>query len=448
MNNAPALAEKLSRMIRCQTVSYNETERFDEEAFRGFVGELEKLYPACHREMKKEAFNDFALLYTWEGSNPALPPAAIIAHYDVVPAEDAEGWTHPPFDGVVADGLVWGRGAVDIKNQICTAMEACERMIAQGIRPERTLCLAWGGDEEVSGPRGARVIAEELAKRGLRFAFLMDEGGMVSPDQIAMTDKPVALIGVEEKGLVNLTLSCRGQSGHSSMPPAHTAIGVLSNAIRRLESRPFPARLTLGTLGFFRALAPHTKGAMKIILKNPRLFGGLLKKVLSSANATNAMIRTSQSVTMIRGGNRENVLPDRAECNINLRILPGETVESVKKRVEKVVADPAVRIELNRGVSPNDPVLIRSLDTPFFEAVCETVKEVYPGAVPAPYLMMGGTDSKNYEGISDNIFRFTPMILTKSELDGMHGIDERISVENLERMTAFYSALIKRTCLP
>jgi len=440
------VAEKLSKLIKYKTISYNEEELFDEAEFRGVITEIETLYPECHHVMKREILNDLALLYTWEGKNKDLDPAVIIAHYDVVPVDDESEWTHPPFSGEIADGFIWGRGTVDIKNQICAVMEACEKMITSGFQPERTICLAWGGDEEVSGPRGAKVIARELEARGVRFAFLMDEGGAISPDQLSMIDKPVALIGVEEKGILNLTLSCGGKTGHSSMPPAHTAIGTLSEAINKIENNPFPSRLTTGTLGLFKAIAPHTKGIYKIIFNNLGIFGGLLKRFLVSDDSTNAMIRTSQSVTIIKGGYRENVLPDRAECNINFRILPGETIETVQKRIESIVGNSDVKVELNKAVTPNEPILIRSLDTPFFTAVCDTIKKVYPDAVPAPYLVMGGTDSKNYENITDNIFRFSPMMLDRKEMAGMHGVNERISIENLENMVAFYEELMIHTC--
>ena len=440
------VADKLAKLVQYRTISYNDAADFDDAEFQGLCKELETLYPECHRVMTKESFNDYTLLYLWEGSNPALEPAVMIAHYDVVPVDDEGEWTHPPFSGDIADGFIWGRGTIDIKNQICAVMEACENLIAGGFQPERSVYLAWGGDEEVSGPRGARVIAAELEKRGVHFAFLMDEGGAISPDQLAMVKKPVALIGVEEKGIVNLRLSCTGKTGHSSMPPAHTAIGILSEAVRRVENNPFPARLTAGTEGLFKAIAPHCGGIYKIIFGNLGLFGGLLKKFLSSADTTNAMIRTSQSVTIIKGGYRENVLPDRAECNINFRILPGESIASVKARIERVVGNPEVKVEINTDVNPNEPIMSKSLDTPFFKSVCDAVEKVYPDAIAAPYLVMGGTDSKNYENITDNIFRFSPMLLDRKEMGGMHGVNERISIENLGNMVAFYDEILKTTC--
>jgi carboxypeptidase PM20D1 len=443
---ASSVSEKLSKLVQFKTISYNDENLFDESQFRAVQKELVTLYPECHKVMKKEVFNDFAVFYTWEGKNKDLDPAIIIAHYDVVPIADESEWSHPPFSGDIADGFIWGRGTIDIKNQICAAMEACEKMIIDGFQPERTICLAWGGDEEVSGPRGAKIMAREFEKRGIHFAFLMDEGGAISPDQLAMIDKPVALIGVEEKGILNLTLSCCGKTGHSSMPPAHTSIGILSKAIRQIEDNPFPARLTTGTLGLFKAIAPHSRGIYKIIFNNPGLFGGLLKAVLKKDDSTNAMIRTSQSVTIIKGGYRENVLPDKAECNINFRILPGETIETVQRRIERIVGNPDVKVELNKAVAPNEPILIRSLDTPFFTAVCDTIKKVYPEAVPAPYLVMGGTDSKSYENMTDNIFRFSPMMLSRKEMAGMHGVNERISIGNLEKMVSFYEELIDHTC--
>ena len=440
------VAEKLSKLVQYRTISYNNPEDFNDSEFKGLVSELETLFPECHRIMEKELLNDFALVYKWEGSCPELDPALMIAHYDVVPVDDEGEWAHPPFSGDIADGFIWGRGTVDIKNQIIAVMESCEKLISGGFTPERTVYLAWGGDEEVSGPRGARVIAAEMEKRGIKFAFLMDEGGAISPDQLAMVDKPVALIGVEEKGILNLKLSCTGKTGHSSMPPAHTAIGTLSEAINKIENNPFPPKLTAGTRGLFNAIAPHCGGIYKMIFGNLGIFGGLLMKFLSKNDSTNAMIRTAQSVTIISGGYRENVLPDRAECNINFRILPGESIESVKARIERLVDNPEVRVEINTGVTPNEPVMSKDLNTPFFESVCAAVKKIYPEAIPAPYLVMGGTDSKNYQNITDNIFRFSPMLLDRDEMKGMHGVNERISIENLENMVKFYDEVIVATC--
>ncbi|MDC7233503.1 MAG: M20/M25/M40 family metallo-hydrolase [Spirochaetales bacterium] len=440
-------AEKLSKLIQYPSISYNDESLYDDSQFRGVLDELERLFPACHRVMSREVFSDYAVNYVWQGKNKDLDPAIVIAHYDVVPVDDESEWNHPPFSGHIdEEGFIWGRGTIDIKNQICAAMEACEKMIEAGFQPERTIYLAWGGDEEVSGKRGAAVLAREFEKRGIRFAFLMDEGGVVSTGQFDMVDKPVALIGVEEKGMLNLKLSCRGTTGHSSMPPRHTAIGILSEAIGRIENNPFPVRLTTSAKGLFTALAPHSKGIHKIIFNHLGLFGRLLMRFLSARDATNAMIRTSQSVTIIKGGYKENVLPDRAECVINFRILPGETIETVKNRIEKVVDNPDITVEIDRGFRPNEPILIRSLDSVFFTNVCDAIGKVFPEAVPAPYLVMGGTDSKNYVDLTDNIFRFSPMQLGKEELKGMHGVNERISTENLEKMVSFYEELFTLSC--
>ncbi|MDC7125067.1 MAG: M20/M25/M40 family metallo-hydrolase [Spirochaetales bacterium] len=448
MNNSEPLnvAEKLSELIKCKTISYNEEERFDEPEFIKLTQKLEELFPECHKVMEKELINNFALVYCWKGKNESLDPAIFIAHYDVVPIDDESDWIHGPFSGDIADGFVWGRGAIDVKDQVCAGMQAAEELIKEGFTPERTIYMAWGGDEEVSGDRGARVISKEFEKKGIHFAYLMDEGGAITVDQLPMIEKPVAVIGVEEKGMLNLKLSCKGQTGHSSMPPNHTAIGTLSEAIKKIEDNPFPTSLPTSVKGLFNTIAPEAKGIYKLIFGNLGLFGGILKKVLAKSTTTNAMIRTSQSVNMINAGYKENVLPDRAECIVNLRIIPGETIESVKNRIEKVIDNPEIKVEISYGVKPNEAAKIKSLDSPNFKTVCETVKEVWPEAVPAPYLMMGGSDSKNYDKVADDIFRFSPMIVDQKELDGMHGTNERISIENLENMVRFYVKMIKKSC--
>ncbi len=442
-NNPPL--EKLARLIKIRTESFTDYNKFDMKEFNRFRSELNSLYPAAFETMTEIDAGSLALLFYWEGRDTDLKPLLFISHWDVVGAEE-EKWKHPPFGGVIEDDYLYGRGTMDIKSQLGAYMESLEILIKEGFVPERSIYFAFGGDEEVAGLKGAGRMSAWFETQGISFEYLMDEGGIISTDGMkAFTPKPAALIGIAEKGMMSLKLSCQQKSGHSSMPPRHTAIGCLAGAVKILEDNPFPARLDNSILRLLKTLAPWCRAPLGWVFKLLPLSGGIVKGAFSKSDSTNSLIRTSQAVTMIKGGTRENVLPSSASVIVNFRILPGDSISGVKKRIEKLLRGRNIEVELNDEWPANEPLPAPENETPAFKLIKNTVEEIFPGVITLPFLVNGSTDSKYYRNVTENIFRFTPMFLSSSDLECIHGVDERISRESYGEMIRFYTELIKKS---
>ena len=442
LRDNPAAA-KLSQAIQLRTVSYLDQSQIDASEFTRWEGFLRESFPEIHRRCTVTKLSDLAYVYRLDGSNPALPPIAFHAHFDVVPAPDTEKrWTYPPFSGEIADGQVWGRGAIDEKGLLITLWQGLEELLEEDFSPERTLYFCLGGDEEVGGERGAKVIAEYLAEEGVRLEGLLDEGAFVVEGLLPGREGPVALIGTAEKGYVNVRMSARGGGGHSSMPPRESAVGILGRAVAELERRPFPLRITPVVASFFRGLATLVGFPLSTVLRRPILFSPLLKAVFSRSPETAALLRTTQAPTKFRGSAAENVLADNAEAVINVRLLHGNTADEVQERIRRVVRDPRVRVDLLPDSDRSDPVPETSVDSWFYRAVVDAVQSSFPDAPPVPFLVAGMTDSKHYRAVCRSILRFVPFRVGSPEIALMHNVDERVSLENLKEATAFYRRLL------
>ncbi len=435
-------ADRLSRLIRFETVSSRMGEPAVDQSFVDLLAWLEGAYPAIARVAETRVSPPYVITFEIRGANPSLDPILLIAHTDVVdvPPKTRNEWTHAPFGGEIDEGFVWGRGAIDDKGVLVSQMEAVEMLLEAGVRPVRGIILAFGGDEELSGANGAAHIAGEWSSR--RFHFAMDEGAVVAKGFFSQPRLPVALIGIAEKGFVNIKLSARTPGGHAAMPPRRTAVGLLSEAIARIEDHPFPARLIYTVREFFRALAPRTGFPMKLVYGNPRLFWPVLRRVLDKKHSTRALIRTSQAVTMISGSEAPNVLPDIADAVINVRILPGDTVESVIRHYNKLLRDLDVEVGIHDPESAKEAVPGSSVDLDSYQSA-KAIVESQIECVAAPFLVTVGTDSKWYASQCGAVYRFIAAILESGEIDRIHGVDERLSLANLERMIAFNHTLLQ-----
>jgi carboxypeptidase PM20D1 len=433
--------ERFAGSLRFATVSARKAD--DLAPFFELHQYLEREFPRLHAELDRSVVSGASLLYEWTGTNPDLDPVLLLGHLDVVPVEpDAhDRWTHPPFAGEVADGFVWGRGALDMKQSVLAQLEAVEWLVGQGFRPERTVLLAYGEDEEIGGREGAIVIARQLAERGVRLEMVLDEGAAVVQDIVPGVKSPVALVGIAEKGYASVRVVAREDGGHSSMPPAHTAAGIVATAVHRLERSPLTPRLSRPVQLQFDYLGPEMPFGQRLAVANRWLFGGVLLDRLTAGERTGALVRTTTAVTMLEGSVAANVLPTQAAAVVNFRILPGETVESVLAHVRSVVRDPRTSVELVDGA--NDPSVVSSIDAPAFAALLRSVREVFPDAVVAPSLVVGMTDSRHYGRLSDRIYRFLPMRLGRDDLERIHGTDERISVDNYVESVRFYLQVIQ-----
>ncbi|MEJ2540859.1 MAG: M20 family peptidase [Gemmatimonadota bacterium] len=423
-----AAASRLAGALRFETVSVVPPAPVDTAAFLGLHDYLETTYPRVHAALRRERVNRLSLLYTWEGSEPGLEPAVLMGHLDVVPVIPGteEDWTHGAFEGVVAEGRIWGRGAMDDKVTVLGILEAVEALLAQGYRPRRTIHLAFGHDEEVGGPMGARAMADTLARRSPELAVVLDEGGAVIRNTVPGLPGPVALVGIAEKGFLSARLRVEGQGGHSSVPPASTTVGILSEAIRRLEENPFPLRLD----GPARSM---------------RLTRPLVKRMVGASAEGAAMLRTTTAATMFEAGVKDNVLPITAEAVVNFRIRPGETVESTLDRVREVIDDSRVVVTRLYEGGAQDPSPVSDPDSQAYRLLARSIRESLGlGDVPViPYLLVGGTDAKYYAGRSSNVLRFLPVDFGDAGLEAIHGTDERIPVEGFAGAVRFFHRFIR-----
>jgi len=439
-------ALNLSESIQFKTISYQDRTKLNTGEFKGFHEFLEKTYPLIHEKLTKEIVSDFSLLYTWEGSDSGAKPIALTAHMDVVPIADGtiNDWTHPPFDGRIEDGYIWGRGSMDCKCFLIAIMEAVEGLLAEDYVPRRTIYLAFGHDEEIGGAEGAIHIASLLQSRGVDAEYVIDEGGFIVDGRKAMgVKKPIAAVGISEKGYLTLELVVEAEGGHSSMPPPHTAIGILATAIHRLERKPFPARLEGASFKMFKYLKPELPFYLRIVLNRMWLFGGIVKAVMSRNSAANAMIRTTIATTIIEAGAKENVLPQTARAVINFRLLPGDSVDYVVSRVRKTVNDHRVTIKTT-GTSYEASEETDD-NSKGFEILSRTIRELFPETVLAPFLVLGYTDSRQYSRISRCILRFGPLRVGPDDQERAHGTDERISEDNFKELLSFYDRIIRNS---
>jgi carboxypeptidase PM20D1 len=440
--DATAAAGRLAAAIRFRTMADADDPEASAGAFDALHAHIAASFPAFHAVAKREVIGRHALLYTWEGSDPAAPPAAWLAHQDVVPiAPGTEAdWLAAPFEGVVRDGYIWGRGAWDDKGNLFAMLEAADALAQAGVRPKHTLYLAFGDDEEVGGRRGAVEIARTLNARGVRLGYVLDEGLLITDGILKGIDRKVALIGVAEKGFATLALTATATPGHSSLPPRHTATGVDSAALTRNIARPFPAALGGTARQMFDVLAPEMQFTGRLVLSNLWLFEPLVTYQLAQSPTTDAMLRTTMAPTIFNAGNKDNVLPARAEAIVNFRLLPGDSGEALLARVRAIVGD---RVTVTARPGNTDPPPVTSPDSAAYRALNRTIREVFPGVVVAPGLMVATTDSRHYAGLTDAIFRFSPVIATQEDLTRFHGTNERISVANYADMIRFYRRLIE-----
>lgn len=441
--NASLAVERFSAALQIPTVSYDDRSQFDADAFRAFRSFLESSYPLVNSRAQLTLVNDYSMVYHLPGSDPNLKPILFMGHMDVVPVEEitrAE-WSYPPFNGTVANGIIWGRGSVDDKFTVIALMEALEQLLSEDMQPERSVFFAFGHDEEVGGKDGAAKVAQYFEQKGVTFEYVLDEGGVVLEGMIDGIDRPVAIIGVSEKGYVNLVLTVNAPGGHSSQPPEQTAVGILSRAIVAVENSPFPARLD-AFYPTFDALGAEMPFSKRLAMANLWLFAPLVKNIMLKNKDDAAGIRTTTAATMVSGSPKSNILPTRATAVINFRILPGDSVESVQDRVIELIDDERVTVTTEYGVNPSPE---SPSDSAAFELIAQTIRGMDDRVLVAPYMVRGGTDAKYFYALSPNVYRFMMLRIDPTTLGYVHGIDERVAVEDYLEAIRFYYHLIRNS---
>jgi carboxypeptidase PM20D1 len=434
----------LAGALRIPTVSRSRYADTDTVPFDQLQAYLQRTFPLVHHGLKRQTVNHYGLLYEWPGTDPARKPLLLLAHQDVVPVlPGTEGqWTRPPFAGQQAGGYLYGRGALDDKLNVLGQLEAVEALLRGGFRPQRTVLLAFGHDEETLGQRGAAALAALLQTQHPQLEMVLDEGGLVKADGVAGLAQPVALVGVSEKGYLTLELSATGPGGHSSMPPALTSVGRVAAAVARLEAAPFPARLDGGVSGLLAYLAPAVPFGKRLVFANQWLFGGLIKQSLAATASGNAALRTTTAPTIIRGGEKDNVLPSGATATVNFRLLPGDSVAAILRRVREIINDPLVQVKMvgeGRAASP-----VSGTDNAAFAALHRTIKSVFPQALVAPYVVVGATDARAYASLCPQAtYRFMPVLMDQAAIESLHGTNERLRPGAYQQAIRFYAALIR-----
>lgn len=433
-------AQHLAESVRFQTVSNQDPGQNQSGEWDKLHGWLATTYPKAHAAMQREMLGK-TLVYTWPGSDPAAQPVIVMAHQDVVPVTPGteKDWKYQPFAGTIAEGAVWGRGAIDDKGSLVALFEAMEALAAQGFKPKRTIYLVSGHDEEAGGS-GAAEAAKLLASRKVKALFTIDEGGIITTDT-PIIKQPAMMIGVAEKGYVTLRVRADAPGGHSSMPPKEIGTINLAKALIAIHENQFPLELRGPAAGMIDVFAAQAGGMTKVAAANKWLFGGLIKRQMGDSPASAALLHTTIAPTMLQGSPKENVLPQSAEALINYRIAPWDNSAKVLERARGAAKGLPVKVDFTER-APREPTPVSSSTSLGWQLIVASARAGHPGLVAAPYLVVAGTDSRSMTPVSDDVYRFAAISLATSETKMIHGTNEHITLKNLESAIAFYARLL------
>ena len=434
-----AATDALVQLVKCKTISYNDKSLEDDAEFEKLYALLPQLYPNVFSVCSMEKFPDRALLFRWPGKT-AGEPAILMAHYDVVPVNE-EKWDKPPFAAIIEDGILWGRGTLDTKVTINGVLSAANYLIGQGFQPEHDIYFAFSGGEEVSG-LGAVNIVDYFASQNITPSMVVDEGGAVVENVFPGVKQPCGLIGIAEKGLMNVQYRTLSAGGHASAPKPHTPVGVLAAACKKVDDHPFKAHIEGPAAQMFDTLGRYSTLLYRVIFANLWCFGWVIDLLgKSSGGEMNALVRTTSAFTQMQGSSARNVIPPEATMVANMRLNPADSVASALEYLKKTVGDENVEITVLEG---SEPSRVSRIDCEGWDKVCAAVAETWKGCIVAPYLMVQCSDSRHYGRISDKVYRFSAMDLTAEERATIHGNNERIRLETISKAVEFYIRLMKR----
>jgi carboxypeptidase PM20D1 len=442
MTAHPHVVEKLQALVRIPTVSHRDPTRVDTAAFDDFVETLAELFPLLHEHLELTRISTHGLLFRWAGAT-ADRPVVLMAHLDVVPVVGT--WQHDAFAAEIVEHegeqVIWGRGTLDDKGCLAGICEAVEALLADGFAPAQDVWLSFGCDEEIMG-QAARAAVDELDRRGVRPWFVLDEGGAIASEAFPGVAAPVGVVGVTEKGATSIELRVQGRGGHASTPARMGPTARLARAITRLDRSPMPASLPAPTIELFRRLAPHAALPLRPVLANAaRLRPALTRVLLAAGPETAAMTRTTFAITTLSGSPAINVIAATAKAGVNIRVMVGDSVADVLSHVRTAVDDDEVHVDIieEDAASPVSPV-----DDDAFRLLETTIGEVFPDAVPAPYVMMAATDSRHFTAICERVYRFAPFRMTKAQRESIHSYDEHLGVQAFLDGITWYRRLIEQ----
>ena len=429
----------LQELIKCKTVSYYDSSIEDDNEFKKLISLLPSLYPNVFKVCEFNQLPDRALLFKWAGKDKGKP-TVLMAHYDVVPVEE-QSWEKPPFDAIIEDGILWGRGSLDTKVTFNGVLFAANTLINEGYVPENDIYFAFSGGEEVNG-NGAVNIVNYFKENGIEPALVVDEGGAVVENVFPGVKAPCAMVGIAEKGMLNLTFSVKSNGGHASSPAPHTPIGILSRACCKVENNPFKMHITKPAAEMFDTLGRNSNFVFRMIFANMWLFKGVLNMICKkSGGELNALLRTTVAFTQSEGSNAPNVIPPSATMTANLRLNPKDTVDSAVEYIRKTIGDDNVELILGSNTNPSR---ISQTNCEAYNKVASAVANTWKGCIVSPYLMVQCSDSRHWGVISDKVYRFSAMDLTSEERKTIHGHNERIRLETANSAVEFYIRLMKQ----
>jgi len=430
-----ASVQNMVALVKCKTVSYSDHSREDDAEFDRLTEDtLPKLYPHVYETCELIRLDKRSLLYHWKGKN-AGDAAVMMAHYDVVPVNE-DAWDRPAFDAIIEDGYLWGRGTIDTKASFNGVLNAADHLISQGFRPEHDLYFAFSGGEESGGP-GAGNIVEYFKKNNIRLSMVLDEGGAVVEKMFPGVTAKTAMIGLAEKGLMNLEYIAKSSGGHASAPKPHTPVGKLAMACAKVEAHPFDAKFCPPVRQMFDTLGRNSTFVYRLIFANMWCFGWILSSLAKKSGGTmNALMRTTVAFTMMEGSKAENVIPPEARMLSNIRINPEDRAEFVIERIKKIVNDP--EIEIRPHGSYDEASSVSTTDCDGWKKLSVAVASTWKGSIVTPYLMTQCSDSRRYSDYSDKVFRFSAQDMTPEELGSIHGNNEKIRLEVIQRAVEFY----------
>ncbi|MBR2715739.1 MAG: M20/M25/M40 family metallo-hydrolase [Ruminococcus sp.] len=431
--------ENLRTLVRFKTVSYREKEKEDDKEFEGLIDSLPALYPNVFEKCEFKRLPDRALLFRWKGKNDGKP-TVLMAHYDVVPVNE-EMWEKPAFDAILEDGVVWGRGTLDTKVTFNGVLFSADHLISKGYTPENDIYFAFSGGEEING-KGALNIVDYFEESGIELSLVVDEGGAVVENVFPGVKKPCGLIGIAEKGMVDIKYETKSAGGHASAPKPHTPVGILSKACVKIEKNPFKCHITKPVAEMFDTLGRHSTFIYRMIFANLWIFSpvlALLGKI--QGGEMNALLRTTVAFTQMQGSDAANVIPPKASMVSNIRLNPEDSIESATKYLKKTINDDSISLSVISGMNPSR---ISQTGCEAYEKVAKAVASTWKGCITSPYLMVQCSDSRHYGRICDKVYRFSAMDLTAQERSTIHGNNERIRVECAHKAAEFYIRLIKQ----
>ena len=434
-----AAVDALAQLVRCKTVSYNDHTLEDDAEFDKLIALLPTLYPRVFDVCSVQQLPDRALLLRWPGKQNG-DPAVLMAHYDVVPVNE-ENWDKPPFAGIIEDGILWGRGTLDTKVTFNGIFSAANYLIAKGYQPENDVYFAFSGGEEING-KGAPNIVQYFVDHHIQPAIVVDEGGAVVENVFPGVKEPCGLIGIAEKGMMNVQYRTVSAGGHASAPKPHTPVGVLAAACKKVEDHPFKAHIEGPAAQMFDTLGRYSSVLYRMIFANMWCFGwviDLLGRI--SGGEMNALVRTTSAFTQMEGSSARNVIPPEAKMVSNMRLNPADSVASAQAYLVKTVNDPSVEIRVLESFEPSP---ISETNCPAWDKVACAVANTWPGCIVSPYLMVQCSDSRHYGKLSNHVYRFSAMAMTSEERATIHGNNERIRLESIHKAVEFYIRLMKQ----